>query len=41
LAPAVFKFDQDFDKLDVVLQLRVHHFDVLLVLAQEIFEILK
>ena len=32
LTPAILKFHQDLDKLDVVLQLRVDHLDVLVIL---------
>ena len=41
LAPTVFELDENLDKFDVVFQLRVHHLDVLLVLAKKIFEILE
>lgn len=41
LAPAVFELNQDLHKLNVVLELWVDHFDVLLILAQEVFEVLE
>ena len=41
LAPAVFELDQDLHQLDVVLQLRVDHFNVLVVLAQQRLEVSK
>jgi len=39
LRPTVFKFNQDFDKFNVVFQLWVDNFDVLLILTQKIFEV--
>ena len=41
LTPAVFEFYQDFDQFDVVFQLWVHHFDVLVVFAQQVFEVVE
>ena len=41
LTPAIFEFYKDFDQLDVVLELRIDYFDVLVVLAQQIFEVVK
>ena len=35
LTPAIFEFYKDFDQLDVVLELRIDYFDVLVVLAQQ------
>jgi len=41
LRPTVFKFYQDFYKFNVVFQLRVYYFDVLLVLTEKILEVLE
>ena len=41
LAPAVFKLDKDLYQLNVVFELGVYNFDVLLVLSQEAFEVLE
>ena len=41
LRPGVLEFYEDFYELDVVLELRVYHLDVLLVLFQELPEVRK
>ena len=40
LTPGIFKFNQYFHKLVVILQLGVYHFNVLLVLTQQALEVL-
>ena len=39
LRPTVFKFNQDFDEFNVVFQLWVDDFDVLLILTEKIFKV--
>ena len=41
LRPTVLKFHQDLHQLHIILQLRVHHFDVLVVLAKESLEVVE
>ena len=39
LTPAIFELHQDFYQLGVVLELWIHHLNILVVLAQETFEV--
>ena len=41
LAPTVFEFNENFYKFDVVLELRIDNFNILLVFSKKIFEILE
>lgn len=41
LTPTILELNEDLNQFDVVLQLRVHDFDVLVVLAQQVFKVIE